>query len=124
MTDYTRHIEDIATEDYVALEAARESYGDSWKSRGGVGAFMNLSRKWDRLEAACKKEGYDIFAVAAKDNRFESVLNDVRDLRRYLNLVEAEIRESHGPSSQDRDLIEARKERAEDDGVNYDQGTC
>src|ERR1039458_3589413 len=24
-------------------------YGDSWKARGGVGAFMMAARKWDRI---------------------------------------------------------------------------
>ena len=40
----------IAQGDLEALKVAEESYGDSWKRRGGVGAFMMLARKWDRIE--------------------------------------------------------------------------
>ena len=31
------------------LTFARISYGESWINRGGIGAFMNLARKWDRM---------------------------------------------------------------------------
>jgi hypothetical protein len=56
-----------------------------------VGAFMMLARKWDRLEKAAKDCGWDIFKCADNDERSESVLDDIRDLRRYLILVEAEV---------------------------------
>ena len=51
----------LANNDVTALEEAQKSYGDSWRSRGGVGAFMMLARKWDRIENQVTKEGYDIF---------------------------------------------------------------
>ena len=100
---YLDHINDIATDDVGGLRKAQESYGDSWKRRGGVGAFMMLARKWDRLENRCKsllsdKEGrdcaypFDIFGHIAADERSEGLIDDVRDLRRYLLLVEAEMR--------------------------------
>ena len=38
----------IAKQDAQKLHEAEQSYGDSWKKRGGVGAFMMLARKWDR----------------------------------------------------------------------------
>ena len=51
----------IAQTDVDCLEKAEKSYGESWKNRGGVGAFMMLARKWDRLENQVKKFDYDIF---------------------------------------------------------------
>ncbi len=81
----------IADSDVAGLIKAEESYGDSWKCRGGVGAFMMLARKWDRLENQVKKEGYDVFKAAFHDTRPEGIIDDIRDLRRYLMLVEAEV---------------------------------
>jgi len=127
-------LETIGAEDAAGLKKAAESYGNSWKSRGGVGAFMMLARKWDRLQnrlnmglteadkvdlrdvisvleagkpelmpgtpkavaALLRKvlnlKAYDIFHHIAVDQRAEGVIDDVRDLRRYLMLVEAEMR--------------------------------
>lgn len=77
--------------DIRSLAKAHLSYGTSWKNRGGVGAFMMLARKWDRLENAVKKSGYDIFKAVEGDKRAEGIMDDIRDLRRYLLLVEAEV---------------------------------
>ena len=79
----------LAHSDAEKLEEAHVSYGDSWRSRGGVGAFMMLARKWDRIENQCKKDGYDIFKTIAKDPSNTGILDDIRDLRRYLLLVES-----------------------------------
>lgn len=85
-------LERVAQSDVKALDRAAGSYGDSWKKRGGVGAFIGLSRKWDRLEIQVSKEPvYDIFEHIAKDGRPEGIIDDIRDLRRYLLLVEAEM---------------------------------
>lgn len=95
--DYLQELNVIAVQDAQGLKKAQASYGNSWKSRGGVGAFMMLARKWDRLENQLARkpseEGdrYDIFAHIAEDPRGEGVIDDVRDLRRYLMLVEAEM---------------------------------
>lgn len=89
---YLCFLEQIAQEDVAGLEKAQESYGDSWKKRGGVGAFMMLARKWDRMELQVAKLGYDIFVAVEFDRRSEGILDDIRDLRRYLLLVEAEVR--------------------------------
>jgi hypothetical protein len=65
-----------------------EIYGDSWKLRGGIGAFMMLARKWDRIEIAAKRAEYDIF----KALNFEpALMDDIQDLRNYLTLVEDEV---------------------------------
>jgi hypothetical protein len=52
---------------------------------------MMLARKWDRIENQAKKENYDIFETIRKDPREEGIIDDIRDLRRYLLLVEAEM---------------------------------
>ena len=84
-------MEDLAWGDVEALKVAEQSYGTSWKQRGGVGAFMMLARKWDRIENQTQREKYDIFQTIRIDNREEGVIDDIRDLRRYLLLVEAEM---------------------------------
>ncbi len=84
-------VEKVAQVDVTKLHKAEQSYGNSWKQRGGVGAFMMLARKWDRLEKQVNESNYDIFLAAEKDTRAEGILDDIQDLRRYLMLVEAEI---------------------------------
>lgn len=130
-------LEAIAEADVAGLRKAAESYGDSWKRRGGVGAFMMLARKWDRLENRVRKMiprppletkrvgepvpthilPYDVFGHAEADPRSEGVMDDIRDLRRYLMLVEAELNERGvNPIHRDNDtLFEAPK------GVRKDQ---
>lgn len=98
---YIDHLAEVAERDVAALKRAQESYGDSWKKRGGVGAFMMLARKIDRLEKQVSQTrankdaviapAYDIFQHAIADPRAEGVIDDIRDLRRYLMLVEAEL---------------------------------
>lgn len=77
--------------DLANVHEAEKNYQASWKRRGGVGAFMMMARKWDRLEPRVAKYGYDIFTAIAHDKRREGVIDDVRDLRRYLALVECEV---------------------------------
>ena len=89
----------VANEDVRRLEDAERSYGNSWKQRGGVGAFMMLARKWDRLEKQVSEKHFDVFAAAEDDQRVEGVIDDIRDLRRYLLLVEAELNERKKPNT-------------------------
>ena len=92
-------IQNLANTDVAKLKQAQESYGDSWRSRGGGGAFMMLARKWDRIENQVTKEGYDIFKTINNDPSSSGILDDIRDLRRYLLLVESYVtdnwREEH-----------------------------
>ena len=85
------HLTALAKQDVAVLGQKDAEYGSSWKIRGGVGAYMMLARKWDRLETACKRHGWDVFAAARTDTRTEGILDDIRDLRRYLLLVESEV---------------------------------
>lgn len=83
-----KRLEDITKADVIALMEAEKDYGDSWRKRGGVGAFMMLARKFDRLENQTQKYSYDVFEAYAEDTRAEGILDDIQDLRRYLLLVE------------------------------------
>lgn len=91
-TRYRDLIPAIADEDTKRVLQKDEEYGSSWKKRGGVGAFMMLARKWDRLETMVKKEGYDVFRACMVKGGSEPLLDTIRDLRSYLDLVEAEVR--------------------------------
>ena len=90
-------LERIVKEDVDGLMDKNDSphgYKDSWKRRGGIGAFMMLARKWDRLENSAKHFGWDIFKALIADRRPEGLIDDIRDLRRYLELVEHEFLEN------------------------------
>jgi len=91
MSDAMETCGQVADMDIVHLTLAEMSYGNSWKKRGGVGAFMMLARKWDRLENQVSRTGWDVFKACTEDNREEGVIDDIRDLRRYLLLVESEL---------------------------------
>ena len=82
---------DIAQLDLQALKKAEESYGNSWRRRGGVGAFMMLARKFDRIEHQAEKHGWDIFEADEVYKGEAGLLDDIRDLRRYLLLTEEHI---------------------------------
>jgi len=107
---HLHHVEAIAREDAEGLIKGDPKYGYSWKARGGVGAFMMLARKFDRLNYSLSPNNeanslanlgkwlgkdvspWDVFAALAADTRSEGVIDDIRDLRRYLLLIEAEAR--------------------------------
>lgn len=95
-------LQSVAEVDVAGLYKAQQEYGNSWKKRGGVGAYMMLARKWDRIEK-CVSSGtssvsvYDIFGHIMADDRPEGLIDDIRDLRRYLLLVEAEMQACEVP---------------------------
>ena len=92
--EHLAYIEAVAEEDAAALLKgdSKEGYGGSWKKRGGASAYLIYVRKPDRLELGVKRFNYDIFEALHNDERSESVLDDIRDARRYLMLIEAEYR--------------------------------
>lgn len=87
-------IKALALKDAEGLKERDATYGSSWRKRGGVGAFMMLARKWDRIENLTKNDDWDIFVTGA--NNTGDILDDIADLRRYLLLVEEYIR-AHKP---------------------------
>lgn len=84
----------IAQKDLTQLMTAEKSYGNSWRRRGGTGAFMMLARKFDRIEQQSKSVNWDIFEACDKYTGEDGLLDDIGDLRRYLLLVEHFVR--HG----------------------------
>ena len=81
---------DVTNNDRDCLSAKEAIYKGSWAKRGGIGAFMMLARKWDRIEEFAKDAKYDVFkAYEEADGHHEGIHEDVADLRRYLLLVEA-----------------------------------
>lgn len=64
------------------------AYQGSWQKRGGIGAFMMLARKWDRIENMSREKGFDVIrAIMINEGDLE---DDVRDLVGYCLLVLAE----------------------------------
>lgn len=96
MSEHTKDFDKwvaIGEADALQLREKNAAYGGSWKKRGGVGAFMMLARKWDRLEEIVgKKWGYDVFQALrhASPEAGEELRDTIGDLRRYLTLIEAE----------------------------------
>jgi len=101
MADETKHMDylnDVCSKDILNLQLKESIYQGSWKKRGGVGAFMMLARKWDRIENMLTEghfdqDRWDIFTeITRKPNGDDgTMLAEIRDLRRYLILVEAEM---------------------------------
>lgn len=94
-------LEGVAEEDIRVLQEKERTYGGSWKKRGGAGAFMMLARKWDRIENIAEAAGWDIFEVIQGQGMGGAdgeLLAEIRDLRRYLMLVEAEMKVQLTPS--------------------------
>ena len=88
---YIDYVGEIAERDIKTLIRKDAEYGGSWLKRGGVGAAMMAARKWDRIEEQIKKNGWDIISRGVEDRRPEGILDDIRDLRSYLLLIEGEI---------------------------------
>ena len=104
------NMKEVAQNDLEALKRAETSYGNSWRRRGGVGAFMMLARKFDRIEHQSEKHGWDIFEAGEVFKGEAGLLDDIRDLRRYLLLVEEFILADTDKVSED--FVEA-------DDINY-----
>lgn len=87
-------LEQICATDVDVLLQKGKQYGNSWKKRGGVGAMMMLARKWDRVENIVEHHKYDIFEASLDSYEdTDGILDDIADLRRYLLLVEDEVRQ-------------------------------
>ena len=88
---FIENLQDLVKDDIEGLVEAKRSYGNSWKKRGGVGAFMMLARKWDRIENQVIETNFDILSACRSNMSDDGILDDIRDLRRYLLLVEEEV---------------------------------
>ena len=85
-----KYFNHVSLMDYLTAFFKNKEYGASWKKRGGIGSFMMLARKWDRLEEIVKRKNYDIFESINDSTSTESIIDTIRDLRVYLTLVENE----------------------------------
>ena len=85
----------LSEADVELLHLKEKDYRGSWRKRGGIGAYMMLARKFDRLEEAAQRCNYDIFEAIDCDRRPDGILDDIRDLRCYLLLVEEHVTQ-HG----------------------------
>lgn len=107
MKSYLDQLPIVAERHVKRLTEAHKHYGDSCLRRGGVGLFMMLARKWDRIEQRLQSrpalppdsrgevwlvQDWDILAHVKADTRPEGLADDVADLIDYLMIVEAELR--------------------------------
>ncbi len=131
---YLDHLRAVAESDVRGLKNAEKSYGNSWKRRGGVDTFNMLARKWDRVEkrlatsrddvaGSLSATPYDIFEHIAADTKSDGFIDDVRDLRRYLMLAEAEIaaREAANAEDSGRGYLDQLQVLADGDVANIEE---
>jgi hypothetical protein len=106
-------------EDIAYLRRKDTQYNASWKRRGGPGAFFTIARPWDRFESIASDQGFDIFKIIQHEGLAGpdgSLIACVRDLRRYLLLVEAEMMERLPTLAEINDLTIHRPGTPEDGG--------
>jgi hypothetical protein len=123
---HMNYLRAVANSDIESLQHKEKTYQGSWKKRGGCGAFFMLARKWDRIENILNRAEYrwDIFAVMDTESDHEgdegedgTLLAEIRDLRRYLMLVEAEMMARGVVSAKESDTY--RPGTPEDGGHHY-----
>lgn len=92
--EYMNRLDDVAGDAVALIREKTETYGDSWKRRGGPGAWFTTVRPIDRLEGIMSRHGGDIFAAieAQPDGPDGSALACVRDIMNYCILIEAHAR--------------------------------
>lgn len=124
-----RGLTELANADVDELIHKRSTYGESWCKRGGVGAFMMLARKWDRIENTVQtRYAWDVLEGGVCEyGEADGLMDDIADLRRYLLLVEEKInhvvRKGRDPITQQERDIDARLAGAGTGYVNQDRDT-
>lgn len=99
--DYHEHLGKICERDVQYVREKDTQYDASWKRHGGAGAFFTIVRPWDRFYhmatgPAASGHEHDIFRIIRAQGLSGpdgSMIACVRDLRRYLLLLEAEMTE-------------------------------
>ena len=115
--EFASSLQAVTEDDVTALIESRIHYGDSWRAEGGFSAWFNIKRKVDRLvklmsrDATPTRDRYDIFGHIQSDlaEGGEAVLDAVRDMRRYLILVEAHLVQQKVKLPPSRDNVAAEK---------------
>jgi len=124
-------LQKVAAQDVEGCFNGEQEYNRSWLKRGPVGAYFTVVRPLDRLDTLCNRSAsngvsFDIFQhVLDSPDGDTGALNAVRDLRRYLLLVEAELvrrgfdlplqrhnRKANVPSTFDTKAIMKREKRS------------
>lgn len=91
-TGYRKFLPLVAATDAAVARAKDEQYGASWIRRGWSGAFHATWRKADRIESIAERANYLIGDVVAREaGKPDGLLDDIRDLRRYLLLWECRL---------------------------------
>lgn len=124
--DHMNFLETVVNNDIDSLIQKESTYKGSWKKRGGVGAYMMMARKWDRIEGMMEERGYDVFkmiesqkAARGKDG---TIIAEIRDLRRYLLLIEAEMIARGGIFIEEpKTMKEANRPGTSEDGGHHSQ---
>ena len=82
MSEFEVRLKELVAKYVVTLVQKDHDYAGSWKKRGGVGAYMMLARKWDRIEAAVTRYGnkWDVIEAALNDLRPEGTRDDQREI--------------------------------------------
>lgn len=89
---YHRILQEMVCDLQVLVEK-NAVYGESWKRRGGPGAFLTMVRPWDRLEEMVKRHNWDVFAAGQTfaGGGDSDIMDSIRDMRNYLYLIGDEI---------------------------------
>lgn len=119
---YMGRLDTVVREAVALIRLKTQTYSDSWKKRGGTGAWFTIVRPWDRLEGIVARHGGDIFAAIEADPTGQdgSALACVRDLMNYMILVEAHARAELGVPDAPRSFMpDQRGPGTPDDGGHH-----
>ena len=100
--DYHKFLQPVVNEDVRFIKEREKLYKGSWCKSGGRSSWFMLVRKMDRLQEMMKMSDSSLQEAMIADDIFKkieanpsgddsTILAEVRDLRRYLTLVEAYV---------------------------------
>lgn len=105
---YIEFLDTVAESTAARVKAKDKVHEGRWLKRGGVGVFMMLAHKWDRIESQVANDRmvqiidlgggraktiaqYNILEHVTTGGHPGGLLDDIRDLAGYLLLLEAEL---------------------------------
>jgi hypothetical protein len=92
--EHMNHIQDVVETDLETIKAKESTYGGSWKKRE-ASVFHMIARMWDRVENITdggREVLFDIIRQQEYGISDGQMLAILADLRRYLTLIEAQMR--------------------------------
>lgn len=90
MSAYLDYIPQVMSKINTMVADGHAKYGDSCLSRGPVGLYMMLARKWDRLDKSGKEHNYDMDAAIVANPPPDGLIDDIDDLIVYLVIMRAD----------------------------------